>query len=315
MEKKRGYSVLDKKIENLESKINPIISGSRKPETTTPYDFVPEEIKKEFNFINKILTAEIASNSNPGLGPDDTHHLERVAHRVMAIQSVLNKWQLATSFTVSGDQPATSFTVSGDEEVHKPDHEHEEDEGFRTAGFKVYENSLFDDDCDQENRLMDFEEIHDKDDDDDDEGYTEKPVENAENFIPVMEMVKDDEDEDEEDTEKQVENVENFIPVKEMVKDDDEEDDAEKPVENAEKFEGIRAEVEKFRVIDQKEKKRKKAKKVYDDEDDDYETNNPHCCFRLVFWVGLMGLGMISLMAGFSDFPDYYSPDMIFNPT
>ncbi|KAL2920457.1 hypothetical protein RDABS01_011948 [Bienertia sinuspersici] len=213
----KKFPVLHKRLGNLESQLAPILSKSPTTETTPSDEIDIEVINQNFHYMNNLLTAEMASNSNLNSNKKETRHLARIARQVQVLQTVVQ---------------------------HDEDQEDEQEEEKEEEETTITENSVVE---------------------------LERSIK-AEEYIRV-----DDETEVGESEESRI--VEDIIRV----------------------------------CYDEKQEKTAKAE---ENSNDGYDNEvKTHYCYKVVFWAGLIGMGLISAIAGFSEFPEYHSSAMLLTPT
>jgi len=286
----KKYALLQRKVENLESQLIPILATPPDPETMPAHHPIPKGINQQLLFINNLLTTEIALSP----ASDEAHccHLAQIARRVRLLQSTLQKWAEAKPNSASIEPGSASMCSCTESCLADADEDEDEDgycgEGEESPllGFTVYDNpeffGTFDGDAHDDDDLEfvdgDNSNLHDDDDDDrnDEEEY--------------------DAINQEEGEEEMIEIVDQKEESREMTEDEEKDD-------NLEDYEGTDEEEEQQKIwaCDEKEE---------GDEEREY-----NCFFRAIFGIIMVGMGFIFLMIGFSDFSDHYQPAVFLAPT
>ncbi|KAG6720986.1 hypothetical protein I3842_03G089800 [Carya illinoinensis] len=81
----KRYSILQKKLQELESELNRVYSLAAQTQTPCP-DAVLEDIHQKFVFVSNLLSAELAS------GPSKPHHLYHIARRLSELERAFLVW-------------------------------------------------------------------------------------------------------------------------------------------------------------------------------------------------------------------------------
>ncbi|KAL5744316.1 hypothetical protein ACOSQ2_027432 [Xanthoceras sorbifolium] len=112
---KRSYSILQKKLQELESQLTQAFSLP--PET--PYrQFYSQEIDQKFLFLNTLLSAEIASS------PKKPYNLHHIAQRVADLEIEFREWD---SDNVKDSTIVNHFETSSTCSYHNTNHHHVDD--------------------------------------------------------------------------------------------------------------------------------------------------------------------------------------------
>lgn len=91
---KRSYSILQKKLKELESVLSELLSLP--PETPNyNHQLYAQDIEQRFEFIRKLLSAEITSSN-----PKKRYHLQHVARRLAELESIFKEWDNFKALTV-----------------------------------------------------------------------------------------------------------------------------------------------------------------------------------------------------------------------
>lgn len=91
---KRSYSILQKKLKELESVLSELLSL---PLETPNYNhqLYAQDIEQRFEFVRKLLSAEITSSN-----PKKRYHLQHVARRLAELESIFKEWDNYKALTV-----------------------------------------------------------------------------------------------------------------------------------------------------------------------------------------------------------------------
>lgn len=91
---KRSYSILQKKLKELESVLSELLSLP--PETPNyNHQLYAQDIEQRFEFVRKLLSAEITSSN-----PKKRYHLQHIARRLAELESIFKEWDNYKALTV-----------------------------------------------------------------------------------------------------------------------------------------------------------------------------------------------------------------------
>ncbi|KAL9409461.1 hypothetical protein AB3S75_047790 [Citrus x aurantiifolia] len=91
---KRSYSILQKKLKELESVLSELLSLP--PETPNyNHQLYAQDIEQRFEFVRKLLSAEITSSN-----PKKRYHLQHIARRLAELESIFKEWDNFKALTV-----------------------------------------------------------------------------------------------------------------------------------------------------------------------------------------------------------------------
>ena len=92
---KRSYSILQKKLKELESVLSELLSLP--PETPNcNHQLYAQDIEQRFEFVRKLLSAEITSSN-----PKKRYHLQHVARGLAELESIFKEWDNYKALTVT----------------------------------------------------------------------------------------------------------------------------------------------------------------------------------------------------------------------
>lgn len=308
MERKK-YAVLEKKIEDLESKLIPILSiPSPEPETPPFHRPITDGINQQLLFIDNLLSTEIALSP----APSEPHrfHLGQIARRVRLLQSTFRSW--AEARPVLAD-PGSGSSFSWPEscvvdEEDDDDHGVKEGEELGVAGFRVYDNPEFVHsdvgEVEEEIDLIDYQveqsEVKTEDYDDQKEQSVEKTVD-----------YDDQNEQSEEKTEDYDDQAEEFDGANE---DEDKMIDfdclAQCKINKTEDYDEDEDEDEIMMIEFDNDEEKSRGKTEDYDEQSEY-----NCCFRVIYWVIMMFMWFTFVMICLSDYSEPYPSEILLTPT
>lgn len=103
----KRYSILQKKIQELESELNCVFSLAAQTQTHTPCpDAVLEDIHQKFVFVSNLLSAELAS------GPYKPHHLYHIARRLSELERAFLGWDGFKTSALNFEDNASTCSCS-----------------------------------------------------------------------------------------------------------------------------------------------------------------------------------------------------------